>query len=265
MISSKVQELTEENVQLQQLTRDVLHETSGMNATVDSDYEEFHSGENSLSEQLVNNATTRALKLEVENAKLLSTIESMKEQNFHESSKKILELEKEKKRLALKNEQMQENCSRLNGQCSELEKLFKDTMQENQKQQEAFNSVRVASDRVQQELQNERTKVTDLQKNIESLTNEKQRIQFLCDAVRKRGDETEKSLNALTEQLAVIQVEADLCKEVKATADEFRTRIGGLEKENLSLQKEIVKFKNLNEVNVHLLFSVKRYLEYSFF
>jgi hypothetical protein len=60
------------------------------------------SGDNSLSEQLSNNAQARALKLELENRRLLSTIDNLKESSFHESSYKILELEKDKKRLSLK-------------------------------------------------------------------------------------------------------------------------------------------------------------------
>jgi len=60
------------------------------------------SGDNSLSEQLSSNAQARALKLELENRRLLSTIDSLKESSFHESSNKILELEKEKKKLSLK-------------------------------------------------------------------------------------------------------------------------------------------------------------------
>ena len=60
------------------------------------------SGDNSLSEQLSSNAQARALKLELENRRLLSTIDTLKESSFHESSNKILELEKEKKKLSLK-------------------------------------------------------------------------------------------------------------------------------------------------------------------
>ena len=60
------------------------------------------SGDNSLSEQLSSNAQARALKLELENRRLLSTIDNLKESSFHESSNKILELEKEKKKLSLK-------------------------------------------------------------------------------------------------------------------------------------------------------------------
>lgn len=60
------------------------------------------SGDNSLSEQLSSNAQARALKLELENRRLLSTIDSLKESSFHESSNKILELEKDKKKLSLK-------------------------------------------------------------------------------------------------------------------------------------------------------------------
>lgn len=68
----------------------------------DSDLDEpLGSGDASLSEQLTNNATARALRLELENRKLLSTIDSLKEASFHESSNKILELDRENKELKI--------------------------------------------------------------------------------------------------------------------------------------------------------------------
>ncbi|KAI4458598.1 hook protein [Holotrichia oblita] len=82
-VKEKLQELIDENIQLQQVTKDVLHETN-TSLSLDSEADEPNSGDNSLSEQLTNNAQTRALKLELENRRLLSTIDSLKEQSFHE-------------------------------------------------------------------------------------------------------------------------------------------------------------------------------------
>lgn len=63
----KIQELVDENLQLQQVTKSALQESSLGNISVDSDLEESNSGDNSLSEQLTSNAQARALKLELEN------------------------------------------------------------------------------------------------------------------------------------------------------------------------------------------------------
>lgn len=59
------------------------------------------SNDNSLSEQLNSSVQTRVLKLELENKKLLSTIENLQDSAFHRNNERILDLEKEKKRLTL--------------------------------------------------------------------------------------------------------------------------------------------------------------------
>lgn len=139
----KIQELIDENIQLQFLTKSALHENSMASIDSDSEKEETNSGDNSLSEQLSNNAQARALKLELENKKLLSTIDSLKESSFHENSNKILELEKEKKKIILKCDQVQENCDRLTQQNSELENIFKNALLENRKLQETLDATKV--------------------------------------------------------------------------------------------------------------------------
>lgn len=95
-----MEKLYAENAELQILARSVLHDESVVKS--DSDLEEpVSSGDASWSEQLTSNATARALRLELENRKLLSTIENLKETSFHESSNKILELDKENKKLSI--------------------------------------------------------------------------------------------------------------------------------------------------------------------
>lgn len=242
----KVQELIEENLQLQQVTKSALQETSTVHVS-DSDNEETASGDNSLSEQLTSNAQARALKLELENRKLLSTIDSLKESSFHENSTKILELEKEKKRLTLKCEQLQENCERLNTQNSELENLFKNALQENRKLQDSLDTAKVISDRQTQDLQNERSKIAELMNNIESLSKEKQRVQSLCDTIKKRADDAEKSLAQIVDQMQILQMQADKADETEKVSSELTQKITNLEKENSSLQREILKLKELVE------------------
>lgn len=143
---AKIQELIDENMQLQLLTKSALQETSMASIDSESDREEAetNSGDNSLSEQLSNNAQARALKLELENRKLMSTIDSLKESSFHENSNKILELEKEKKKIMLKCEQLQENCDRLTQQNGELENIFKNALLENRKLQETVDNNKVS-------------------------------------------------------------------------------------------------------------------------
>ncbi|XP_063913920.1 protein Daple isoform X2 [Zophobas morio] len=243
----KIQELLEENLQLQQVTKSVFQETSTIAASPDSDQEETNSGDNSLSEQLTNNAQARALKLELENKKLLSTIDSLKERSFHENANKLLELEKEKKKLLLKCDQLQENCDRLTQQNDELESLFKNAMQENRKLQDNIDTIKVVSERQVQDVQNERTKVTELEKNVESLTKEKQRIQILCDTIKKRADNAEKSLIQVSDQLQSVQGQTEQMKELEKLSNEKSEKVVVLEKENGTLLKDINKFKEMLE------------------
>lgn len=243
-----MQELIEENLQLQQVTKSALQETSTTQITVDSDNEETASGDNSLSEQLTSNAQARALKLELENRKLLSTIDSLKERSFHENSTKVLELEKEKKKLTLKCEQLQENCERFNNQNAELENLFKNALQENRKLQDSLDTAKMISDRQTQDLQNERLKITDLMNNIESLSKEKQRVQSLCDTIKKRADDAEKSLGQIVDQMQMLQMQADKVEETEKTSVELSQKVANLEKDNSNLQREILKLKELVEV-----------------
>jgi uncharacterized coiled-coil protein SlyX len=234
--------LIEENIQLQQVTKSVLQENSTLSAG-DSDHDEANSGDNSLSEQLTNNAQARALKLELENKKLLSTIDSLKERSFHENANKLLDVEKEKKKLVLKCDQLQENCDKLTQQNEELENLFKNAIQENRKLQDNIDTVKLTSERQVQDLQNERVKVTELEKNVESLTKEKQRVQTLCDTIKKRADNAEKSLVQMSDQIQSVQVQMQQCKEWEKLAAEQKDKISLLEKENVTMQKDVVKLK----------------------
>ena len=158
-------------------------------------------------------------------------------------------MEKEKKKLLLKCDQLQENCDRLTQQNDELESLFKNAMQENRKLQDNIDTIKVVSERQVQDVQNERTKVTELEKNVESLTKEKQRIQILCDTIKKRADNAEKSLIQVSDQLQSVQGQTEQMKELEKLSNEKSEKVVVLEKENGTLLKDINKFKEMLEVS----------------
>lgn len=110
---------------------------------MESDLEESNSGDNSLSEQLTSNAQARALKLELENKRLLSAIDALKENSFIESASKILELEKDKKKLSIRCEKLEDKFKRLTQQNIELENLFKNAIQETRKLQDSLDTQKV--------------------------------------------------------------------------------------------------------------------------
>lgn len=240
----KIQELIEENNHLQYITKSVLNESNNSNLDTDNEGEStLESGENSLSEQLTSNAQARALKLELENKRLLSTIDNLKEQSLLESSDKVLELEKEKKRLALKCEQLQDNCNRLVQQNSELEEVFRNALEENRKLQDSLDSKKAFIDRQSVDRESEKNKLQDFEKHLESLTKDKQRIQMLCDSIQRRADDLEKSLDARTKEFNSIKPEADKVTAFIIQTEELKTKLSYSEKEAHNLQREVSKLR----------------------
>ncbi|CAF4801528.1 unnamed protein product [Pieris macdunnoughi] len=243
----KIQELIEENNHLQYITRSVLNETNNSILDTDNEGETLESGENSLSEQFSSNAQARALKLELENKRLLSTIDNLREQSLLESSDKILDLEKEKKRLALKCEQLQENCNRLKQQNAELEDVFKNALEENRKLQDSLDKQKAFIDRQAIDRESEKNKLQEFEKHLESLTKDKQRIQMLCDSIQRRADELEKTVDARTKELNIVKPEADKVTRFIIQTEELKTKLTYSEKETHNLQREVIKLREAVE------------------
>ncbi|KAJ0183257.1 hypothetical protein K1T71_001233 [Dendrolimus kikuchii] len=244
----KIQELIEENNHLQYITKSVLSESNNSNLDSDNECESaLESGENSLSEQLTSNAQARALKLELENKRLLSTIDSLREQSILESSDKLLELEKEKKRLTLKCEQLQENCNRLMQQNSELEEVFKNALEENGKLHDSLDSQKAFIDRQAIDRESEKTKLQDFERHLESLTKDKQRIQMLCESIQRRADDMEKTLDARTKELNILKPEADKVTGLIIQTEELKTKLTYSERDTHNLQREVNKLREAVE------------------
>lgn len=244
---SKIQELMDENIHLQQEAKSVVQEILSSNPVIDCDKEISNFEENSLSEQLTNRAQARALRLELENKRLLSTIDSLKESVMHTNADKIFDIKKENKQLMLKCEQFQENIERSNQQKTELENLLGNAIQENRKLQETLKTEKLIYDRQNNELQSERNKICELESNVELLTSEKQKLQILCDAFKKKADDMEKSLSQITEQLENLQIQANKITEYEISNSEKEKNIKMLEKENAVFQRENTKLKEMIE------------------
>lgn len=226
----------------------MLSESNNSNLDTDNEGENtLESGENSLSEQLTSNAQARALKLELENKRLLSTIDSLREQSILESSDKVLELEKEKKRLTLKCEQLQENCNRLKQQNSELEEVFKNALEENRKLQDSLDKQKSFIDRQAIDRDSEKNKLQDFERHLESLTKDKQRIQMLCDSIQRRADDLEKTLDSRTKELNLTKPEAEKVTRLIIQTEELKTKLTYSEKESHNLQREVNKLREAIE------------------
>ncbi|XP_073840271.1 protein girdin isoform X2 [Musca autumnalis] len=249
---SRLEELIEENTQLQLVAKN-LNTTLDIDKSFSDNDEECNSGDNSLSEQLTNNAQTRAIKLELENRRLVAALDQLKESSFHESTNKLLELEKEKKKLALKVEQMQENIQRLSQQNNELENIFKDALEENKKMQTTLDQRQKAYEKQSQEREVERIKIIDLEKHVETLNKEKQRIQTLNESVQRRADDLERMVDSRSKEIEQYVEKIETFEKTKENLYEVQAKLSAFERENSSLLKEVSKLKeNLEEKSVRL-------------
>lgn len=239
---SKMQELIDENTQLQLTTKNLVSGAEN-EAKAKNELAEISTNDSSLSEQLTNNAQTRALKLELENRRLLATIESLEEANFKENTSKVLELEKDKKKLSLKCEQLQDSCDRINQQNTELEDVFKNALIENKKLQDIIDSKQQQIERTVQDKETEKLRIQDLEAQIDSLNKEKERIHNLSDSIQKRANDSEKSLQAKVKEFEVLKERTSEFDNFKKDLSEIRSKLVFVEKENISLTKELLKTK----------------------
>ncbi|XP_058447746.1 girdin [Malaya genurostris] len=245
---SKLQDLLEENVQLQLATKNLMAGSDAVINQSQSDTEEdLPSNDNSLSEQLTTNAQSRALKLELENRRLLAALDSLKESSFHESSNKILELEKDKKKLSLRLDQVQESCNRHMQQNLELENVFKNALEENKKLQDALDIKQQILDKQSHDRDLDRIRQIDLEKQIENLTKEKQRVQNLCESIQRRTTDLERSIESKTKEVQQLNERCHELGNVKKKSYELNVKMTALEKENCSQAKDLLKYKEILE------------------
>lgn len=83
----------------------------------------------------------------------MTLIDSLKENSFHENSSRVLELEKEKKKLSLKAESLNVNAERLTQRSFDLELVCKQALEENKKLQMTMKNQRASWEKQQQEHQ----------------------------------------------------------------------------------------------------------------
>ncbi|KAI4487161.1 PREDICTED: girdin isoform X1 [Polistes canadensis] len=243
--NEKYQELLEENIQLQKLTKAAANEAALAGSMSDSE-EPAHT-DNRLSDQLTNNAQARALKLELENRRLISIIESLKEDSFHETSSHVLELEKEKKKLTLKVDSLNDKSERLKQQNSDLELVCKQALEENRKLQNTIKNQRASFEKQQQDLQTQHGKMVELEKQCDIAVKEKQRVQSLLESVQRRADDLERTLettNQKVEELKDIELKMN---ELKSKCTFLESKITILEKEKDIAQRDTFRFKETIE------------------
>ncbi|XP_047355812.1 protein Daple [Vespa velutina] len=241
----KYQELIEENAQLHRLTKAAANEAALAGSISDSE-EPAHT-DNRLSDQLTNNAQTRALKLELENRRLVTLIDSLKENSFHENSSRVLELEKEKKKLTLKIESLNDNSERLTQQNSDLELVCKQALEENKKLQNSLKNQRASFEKQQQDLQVQHGKMVELEKQCDVVVKEKQRVQSLLESVQRRADDLERTLEITNQKVEELKDIEHKMNYIKSTCTDLESKIAVLEKEKDIAQRDTHRFKEIIE------------------
>lgn len=243
----KYHEVIEENLQLHKLKKAADDEAAKAAAGSISETDELIDYDNRLSEQLTNNAQTRALKLELENRRLTALVDSLKENTFHESSTRLLELEKEKKKMSIKIESLTDNNDRLVQQNTDLELVCKQALEENKKLQNTLKNQRTSFERQQQDYQTQQLKIVEFEKNYEIAIKEKQRVQSLLESVRKRADELERSLDMSNQKIEELKILDDKIIIYNKKCMEMEEKIIILEKDKESGLREVHKCRELIE------------------
>ncbi|XP_043277074.1 girdin isoform X2 [Venturia canescens] len=241
----KYQELFEENSQLHRLKKAAAEEAALAGSI--SETEEPDTSDNRLSEQLTNNAQTRALKLELENRRLNTLIDTLKENSFHETSSRVLELEKEKKKLSLKIESLNDGNERLCQQNSDLELVCRQALEENKKLQDTLKNQRASFERQQQEYQIQHNKILQLENNYDGVIKEKQRIQSLLESVQRRADDLDRSLEIANQKLEGLKNVENSAEKTESKCSELEMKIAMLEKDKESALRDIYKYRETIE------------------
>ncbi|XP_012258487.2 girdin isoform X3 [Athalia rosae] len=237
----RYQEICDENAQLRCITKGNLNEPSISPSMSDS--EEPATADNSLSEQLTNNAQTRALKLELENRRLVTLIDSLQENSFHENSTRVLELEKDKKKLSLKISSLNDNYERLTQQNADLERICRDALEENKKLQDSLNNKRTLVDKQQLENQAQSVKISELERSLDLAIKEKQRIQSLQESAQRRADDLEKSLDSANSKLEEMNNVEGRLSDTLLRCTELQTKLVTLEREKENAQRDVNKYR----------------------
>jgi predicted RNase H-like nuclease (RuvC/YqgF family) len=94
----------------------------------------------------------------------------------------------------------------------------------------------------------DRSQIEELGKTVESMTKEKQRLQCLVESIQRRADELERTNEVANQQAETWKSEAQHVPELRTQFSMSQAKVESLEKENQSLQRELVKLREYLEV-----------------
>ncbi|XP_043226429.1 girdin-like [Amphibalanus amphitrite] len=255
MDRDRIQELLEENARLQLSSRNTLNESASLVAELDNlrkDQKDGSSGHSSLSDQLSSDAHGRALRLELENQRLLALVETLRETSARQTSESILELEKENKRLSLKVEQLQKSSQEEVARAEQLEQERCQGEQQTKRLQQVIETVRENSDRQQAELQREKQQLQELVETLRVRQQQTRDTRLLqveqenCDLTVK-NQELSSQLSRLTAQQQQLARLTERLRETSVRLEEAEQQKAGVERDNRQLQTAIASLRQTCE------------------
>lgn len=191
-----------------------------LNSNLDEDLDEFN--EKSLSEQLGCKEQSRVFKLELENRRLLTQLDSQKEGHVSETSSNELD----NKKLILKVEQLQDNLKKQIKQNNNLEELSQQSLLENKK--------------LISELEDDRTTIIELEQKIASLKENKQSIEDLNKMLKINISSMDNNLKNKTKEFDLLAMKLE---ELKSNFNQLQTSNSILISDD-KLLKESLKVKH---------------------
>ncbi|XP_038606877.1 girdin isoform X10 [Tachyglossus aculeatus] len=249
----KIEELMEENMTLEMAQKQSMDESLHLGwelEQISRTSELSEAPQKSLSHEVNELASSRLLKLEMENQSLVKTVEELRSSvgSVEGNNSKILKLEKENQRLSKKLEGLENEISQEKQSLQNSQNLSKDLMKEKAQLEKTIETLRENSERQIKILEQENE---HLNQTVASL---RQRSQISAEARMKDIEkenkilhesikETSSKLNKIEFEKRQVRKELEHFKEKGERAEELENELHHLEKENESLQKKITNLK----------------------
>ncbi|XP_078674185.1 girdin-like isoform X7 [Branchiostoma floridae x Branchiostoma belcheri] len=239
----RIQELVDENMALDLDKRQTLNESLTLGRELEDAKTKSSSGWSykgyyPLAAECNESATSRALRLEKENKRLVQEMEELKEQMHHSDSSntRMTELEKENQRLSEKLKRLQDSATKETQSLLDLEQFSDDLIKDKAQLEQTLETVKENSERQIKELERENEQ---LQQTINTL---RQRTQISLDArvkdIEKENKTLHESLREKTSTLSQVELEKKQLSRQFERIRENAERAEELERENTKVGRE---------------------------
>ncbi|CAH1264318.1 CCDC88A [Branchiostoma lanceolatum] len=234
----RIQELVDENMALDLDKRQTLNESLTLGRELEDAKTKSSSGYYPLAAECNESATSRALRLEKENKRLVQEMEELREQMHHSdsSSTRMSELEKENQRLSEKLKRLQDSATKETQSLLDLEQFSDDLIKDKAQLEQTLETIKENSERQIKELERENEQ---LQQTINTL---RQRTQISLDArvkdIEKENKTLHESLRETTSKLSQVELEKkQLSRQFERIRDNAE-RAEEMERENTKVGRE---------------------------